>query len=185
MPESIQDMLAKLAPKPEPLPTPPVDPESYGLPTAVRREIEHPFDVIGQNIKKTIADPLSSDAIDNYLTVLGAGRVLQGGGIARSVPLPRKIYNPQMFITGADKLGPVAAGVKPYRLSPPPSGNEYLTAFQNATTAGDDAGALNIVRNAARNDAVRALIPEALKHPSPYVGREVMGYMMDFLGKPR
>jgi hypothetical protein len=181
---SVSDLLAAMA-HPEPLPTPPGDPESFGLPTAIRREIEHPFDVVGQMIKKTVENPLSPDAIDTYLNVLGAGRVLQGGGITRSVPLPRKWYSPTQAITGEAELVPRLAQKVTYRMRPPVTGQQYLEAFRTATTKGDDVGALNIVRNAIKNDSVRQLIPDALKHPSPYVGREVMGHMMGFLEKPK
>lgn len=169
---------------PSELPSPPGSPESYSyLHPAIRREIEHPFFVVGEKIRKVREDPFSSDSFGTYLDALGAARVLEGGGIARSVPIPRRFYNPGKFITGEEQLGPAPAGAKPYVPAPPPGGYKFLQAFRNAVRGDDEVGAINVIRNATKEGVEIPFKPdEIFKAQSPYVMREIDRHMLQTKG---
>lgn len=165
---------------PSELPSPPGSPESYSyLHPVIRREIEHPFFVAGENIRKVMDDPFSSDSLDTYLSVLGTARGIQVGTGPGGAGLPRRIFNPYKSLTGEAQLGPVAAGARPYRLAPPPDRREYLEAFRKAVSANDPPGAVNVLRNATRTGTQLPLTPEDLFSSSnPYINMEIYRHMM-------
>jgi hypothetical protein len=176
---------------PSALPSPPGSPESYSFfPTKIRREIEHPFFVAGENIRKVMDDPFSSDSLDTYLSVLGTARGIQVGTGAGGAGLPRRIFNPYRSLTGEAELGPAPAGARPYQLGPPPDRREYHEAFRKAVAANDVAGAVNVLRNANRTGTQLPLTPEDLFSSSnPYINREIFRHMMGnapppFIGSP-
>lgn len=115
------------------------------------------------------------------LDSLGAARALRGGvGVARGVTIP-DLTGMRKAVTGMEKLGPAVATTKFKSRLSPVSGREYLDAFRTNVAKGDEAGAINVVRNANRTGATMPFSPRDMMSASPYVAREVYGHIGKYL----
>jgi hypothetical protein len=221
----MSDAATKNLPKPEQLPTPPVDyplsklaaaltkparavQEAFtphtdleslrsqltamagpaaGLDNMTREALKQAGGLVGDlktlGNEPMLTQPWWNAAVRTGTEALGAANVLRGwgrGGVGN-----RPIWKSTPKMASAAELPPPLPGSTSYRMQPPVSGEQYLDAFRKATAAKDEVSALNIVRNAAKNDAITpSFIMDVMKHPSPYVNMEAFRYMDTKLGGP-